>query len=226
MALILLGIGLFIAGAFAITQLDFLSMLFCYGFGVFCIIMGWRKISPPKQQDQTPPPPIYKPSAQNIEQKPLVIDTSPVQKPIKEPEPPKRKVSYHKTFSVAGVTFDCIHNENYDNRQDVLNASRTEDKLVLEEYTYKGSPAFLIINERLGADIGNVPAWAVDKVIEIRKKYDTELVFYSFRWFEVNDADSDNSDDGGDDSDNDYEYYTESQERCSCRVRINGYKKQ
>lgn len=222
--MIILGIALLIAAVVAIFLQDILALWVCVFLGLFCLGQGMRQRPkrPAQAPEQSPVSKIIEPSAPISAAEPAAPVNS-IAEPAAEPKP-ARKVSYHKTFSVAGVTFGCIHNEKYNNRQDVLSASRDEDKLVLEEYTYKGSPAFLIINERLGADIGNVPAWAVDKVIEIRKKYDTEIVFYSFRWFEVNDGNSDDSDDWDDDSD-DYDYYTEPQEICSCRVRINGYKK-
>lgn len=200
----ILGIALLIAAVVAIFLQDILALWVCVFLGLFCLGQGMRQRPkrPAQAPEQSPVSKISEPSA-----------------PIERAEPaahsehitkPSRKVSWHLTFKVAGVTFDCTHGNNYCDRQEVLEESLETDKLTLEEYTYKGSPAFLIINDRLGADIGNVPAWAVERIKEKSDIYDFDCEFITIDFFDRNDAD--------DYGYPDYIYY--------CKVRLNGYKKQ
>lgn len=203
----ILGIALLIAAVVAIFLQDILALWVCVLFGFFCLYTGTKKATPkpkssPKLPQVNPPEPqITEPTAPIVRAEPAAYS-----EPITEPT---RKVSWHLTFKVAGVTFDCAHGDNYYDRQEVLEESLETDKLTLEEYTFKGSPAFLIINDRLDADIGNVPAWAVERIKEKSYIYDFDCEFINIDLFDRNDA--------GDYGDPDYVYY--------CKVRLNGYKK-
>lgn len=93
------------------------------------------------------------------------IDSSESNKSIKKPT--ERKMRYHRIFNVAGVTYKCRLDKYY-KRQYAIDKTKYKDTFHLEEYKYKGEPAFLIVNDRLQLDIGTIPAFLVERV----KKYE------------------------------------------------------
>lgn len=215
MALVLVGIGLFIAAVIAYVLQDLLALWFCVIFGFFCLSWGIKSIKSTKQ-NQAAAAPSFKPEPHKNEQTPIKVNDSPVPEFTNDSKKKDRKASYHRIVKVAGVTYGCIHPNGFCDRQDVIEKSKYTDKLILEEYQYKGAPAFLIINERLGADIGNVPAWAVDKIKKKSELYDLEGEFINIDFFDKNE--NRYSDDIDDDIYPEYVYF--------CRIRILGYKKQ
>lgn len=88
---------------------------------------------------------------------------------------PERTISYHKKFNVAGVTYKCKLDKDC-TRQGVLDSCWTSDKLHLQEFTYKGKPAFLIVRDKNNKDIGCVPQNLVDTIVKYRDR-ECEVVF-------------------------------------------------
>ena len=91
-------------------------------------------------------------------------------------EDDSRKISYHKIFKVAGVTFPCMLNSET-NRQEILEDCSESFTYYLQEYRYKGKLAYLVICKELGADIGTVPKEFVNTIVKYAKyeKRDTAI---------------------------------------------------
>lgn len=85
---------------------------------------------------------------------------------VVKPKPPAM------TFKAAGVTFGCMFDDKFKDRQSVLKNTYDSDLVLLEEYVFKGEPAFALINRRLETDFGNVPHDFVYQVKEMTQKYD------------------------------------------------------
>lgn len=84
-----------------------------------------------------------------------------------------RKITYHKIFNVAGVTFPCNLDASF-NRQEVLEYCHSNSKFSLKEYRYKDNPALMIVFSDQHLDIGSVPACLVDRFIKYLN-YDYDL---------------------------------------------------
>lgn len=97
----------------------------------------------------------------------IVTSLSP-DKPAKtiNPTPPTNEVARFHT-SVVGVTYPTVQG-GYFKRQDVLADMRRKDKLVIVLYEYEGEPAYRVVNDRCGSDIGNLNA---ELAAEISRKY-------------------------------------------------------
>ena len=93
-----------------------------------------------------------------------------------------RTISYHKTFNVAGVTFKCKLNEDV-KRQEILEYCKTKDRIHLEQYEYKGEPAFLIVLDKNNLDIGTVPANIVPTILKYKDR-DTSVEFTEVSYFQ------------------------------------------
>ena len=81
------------------------------------------------------------------------------------PEAPHRSTrrSSNRSVKVVGVTFACNLDDTVD-RQAILADMNDGDPVELQEYTYKGSPAFLVVDSASGLDIGNLPASVAEKL--------------------------------------------------------------
>lgn len=80
---------------------------------------------------------------------------------------PSAKPRKQITTKVVGVTFNCDLNR-YTNRQDILFELHDGDIVDIQEYEYKGAPAYYVVDPESGLDIGNLPA-SIAKMIS---KYD------------------------------------------------------
>ena len=69
--------------------------------------------------------------------------------------------------SVVGVTYPTVQG-GYFKRQEVLADMHRKDKLVIVLYEYEGKPAYRVVNDRNGSDIGNLNA---ELAAEISRKY-------------------------------------------------------
>ena len=76
---------------------------------------------------------------------------------------PSAKPRKQVTTKVAGVTFKCDLDRN-ESRQEILEGVYEGDYVELQEYEYKGSPAFYVIDTQTGLDIGNIPADVAQKI--------------------------------------------------------------
>ncbi len=166
MVFILLGFGLFIAAIIAFILQDILSLWLCVILGLFSMSWGLKALKS-KHQTQNPQTPLFNPKTDFQSEE---------RTDYKHPEP--------IIFKAAGVTFDCMFNETYKKRQNVLIDSYQESDIVLlEEYTFKNAPAFALINRRLEADFGNVPIELVYKVKELSQKYNCFGIFNKIDYF-------------------------------------------
>lgn len=76
---------------------------------------------------------------------------------------PSAKPSKHLTFHLAGVTFPCYKDGDF-LRQDEISDISVDDTIHLEEYQYKGEPAYLVVPDRTDMDIGVVPAHVAEMI--------------------------------------------------------------
>lgn len=76
---------------------------------------------------------------------------------------PSAKPRKQVTTKVAGVTFKCDLDRD-EKRQDVLEGVYEGDYVEIQEYEYKGSPAFYVIDPQTGLDIGNLPSDVAQKI--------------------------------------------------------------
>lgn len=79
-----------------------------------------------------------------------------------------------KTFSfqAAGFRFDCrFPNKRFRDRQAVLARCRVGDTVSLRQYEWEGKPAFALISDKCGADLGVIPAIHVNKVLALTEHY-------------------------------------------------------
>ena len=76
---------------------------------------------------------------------------------------PSAKPSKHLTFHLAGVTFPCYKDGDF-LRQDEISDISVNDTIHLEEYQYKGKPAYLVVPDKTGIDIGVVPAHVAEMI--------------------------------------------------------------
>lgn len=72
-------------------------------------------------------------------------------------------MGYHKIFNLHGVNFNSRKDPS-SSRQDLLKGITKRSKLTLEEFTYDGEPAIMVINKYNNLDIGVVPADDVEKI--------------------------------------------------------------
>lgn len=146
MILFLLGIGCFLIGLFTFSQAAYIETLVSCASGIWLFILGM-----------------------NLRRQNHIANASKKSEPssaqINRPKPPEM------IFNAAGVTFDCMFDDKYKNRQKVLKDSLETDFVLLEGYTYRGEPAFALINRRLEADFGNVPKELANQVNELTQKY-------------------------------------------------------
>mgnify|MGYP000009518362 FL=1 len=83
--------------------------------------------------------------------------------------PPLRTFS----FQAAGFRFDCrFPNKKFSRRQLVLSYSNVNDTVTLRQYEWEGQVAFALISDRLGADLGVVPAIHVNTVLKLSQDCD------------------------------------------------------
>ncbi len=98
----------------------------------------------------------------------------------------QRKISYHRQFKVKGVTFPCSLDSSW-NRQDILQLIIPKfEKLRLQEFEYKGEPAYYIVSSTHDLDIGTVPADVVPRIKKYENRdYELQLIeldsFYNER---------------------------------------------
>lgn len=76
---------------------------------------------------------------------------------------PSAKPSKHLTFHLAGVTFPCYKDGDF-LRQDEISDISVNDTIHLEEYQYKGKPAYLVVPDKTDIDIGVVPAHVAEMI--------------------------------------------------------------
>ena len=76
---------------------------------------------------------------------------------------PSAKPSKHLTFHLAGVTYPCYKDRDI-HRQDEISDISVDDTIHLEEYKYKGNPAYLVVPDNTGMDIGVVPAHVAEMI--------------------------------------------------------------
>lgn len=72
-------------------------------------------------------------------------------------------MGYHKQFHLRGINYESRKDPSM-SRQELIESTRSKDKLMLEEYDYKGDPALMVVNTRFDLDIGVVPAEDVEKI--------------------------------------------------------------
>ena len=204
--MIILGIILLICAVIAVLLQDILALWVCFILGLFCIYSGLKKKQP--QQHNV-----------NVSKK---VEPVPPSSPItpKEETPIQEQRKLGKcvktlSFKVAGVTFDCECGA-FDTRQKALEVSTDSDTLILEPYTYKGQPAFYIINKSLSCDIGVVPATYTEQINELYGKYDLVGKFTELDSF-YDEPNEDDEEDFEPDFDSDAVYYA--------KVQFKAYKK-
>lgn len=93
------------------------------------------------------------------------------EEPLEQPKP--LEPVYQIEFNVAGVTFNCQKNRK-EKRQDVIADMTEASPIELEEYEYRGKPAYLVIDSIADLDIGNVPK---NIAAELYEKYDGYPVY-------------------------------------------------
>lgn len=96
------------------------------------------------------------------------------------------KISYHKMFNVAGVTYNCSLDKDM-KRQEVLDYCKKRDKLHLKYHEYKGSPAFLVVLDKNNLDIGSVPANLVQTILKYKER-NTKIEFVEISSFNPSDS--------------------------------------
>ena len=96
---------------------------------------------------------------------------------IKEPD-----IIYSKVFKVAGVTFKCQKNKK-ENRQDILSSLTEVSPIDLEEYEYKGKPAYLVVDCISDLDIGTVPEDIANEISNCFYGQDMDLEIRSIESF-------------------------------------------
>ena len=79
---------------------------------------------------------------------------------------PSAKPRKRITTKVAGVTFRCGLDRS-ESRQEILNGIYDGDPVEIQEYEYKGSPAYYVIDPQTGLDFGNLPADVAMKISQI-----------------------------------------------------------
>lgn len=190
--MIIFGIVMLICAVIAMFLQDLLAFWLCAFLALYCLNQGMKK-KPPK----------------HIADISKMVEPTPAPSPIKpetaiptQEQKPLGKCVKSLTFKVAGVTFECEYGP-FDTRQKALEISTDSDTLILEPYTYKGQPAFYIINKSLSADIGVVPATYTEQINELYDKYDFVGKFTELDSFLDDSKNNDDSDD--DDYDPDFE---------------------
>ena len=144
------------------------------------------------QPDNTVSRPAY------VQDSEPVSAPDPVPEPVPDPAPipthtptiakTERKVIYKTVFKVAGVTYKCKKDKE-ENRQDVLSGLSDGDFLLLEEYTYRGESAYLVVDYHSDLDIGNVPAPIAEKINNEYYGRTTEAEVYEIDSFYPDDKD-------------------------------------
>lgn len=86
-------------------------------------------------------------------------------KTVENATPTNEVARFHT--SVVGVTYPTVQG-GYFKRQEVLADMRRKDKLVIVLFEYEGKPAYRVVNDRCGSDIGNLNA---ELAAEISRKY-------------------------------------------------------
>ena len=166
--MIILGIILLICAVIAVLLQDILALWVCVILGIYCIDSGIRKR---KQQQQQQVMNQFADISKKVEPTPPSSPITPKEELPTQEQKPLEKCVKTLSFKVAGVTFDCECGA-FDTRQKALEVSTDSDTLILEPYTYKGQPAFYIINKSLSCDIGVVPATYIEQINELYGKYD------------------------------------------------------
>ena len=108
-----------------------------------------------------------------------------ISEPANDIQPPApRKIRYHHKLRVKGVTYACKLDSGT-KRQYVLQKTYKGDKFHLQEFKYKGEPAFLIVSDKLNLDIGTVPATLVDRIKQYEdSEFETDIILENIDWFE------------------------------------------
>lgn len=70
---------------------------------------------------------------------------------------PSRKQRRKIACKIAGVTFECREDAAHQ-RQSVLKKMHEGDLISIKEFRYDNKPAYLIIDQKTGLDVGAVPA--------------------------------------------------------------------
>ena len=89
-------------------------------------------------------------------------------------------MGYHKIFNLHGINYNSIKDPS-SSRQDLLKGVGKRSKLTLEEFSYDGKPALMVINGYNNLDVGVVPADDVEKILpHLDKPYD---LFYIEKYY-------------------------------------------
>ena len=119
--------------------------------GVYCllirVILLYVRVNKKKVQATAPEPPI----------------PDPAQEPEPAADREEIQVIYSTVCNVSGVTYKCKKDRSL-NRQDIISGLQDGDFLLLEEYEYKGEPAYLVIDYSSDMDIGSLPAKITEKI--------------------------------------------------------------
>lgn len=89
------------------------------------------------------------------------------------------------TFEPTGVRFECKFPSGRTKRQYAISRSRVSDPLELRFYEWEGEPAIMVINKRVGNDIGVARADKdLPKLQELLDRYDYRAMIEDFTQFE------------------------------------------
>lgn len=117
---------------------------------------------------------------------PVEQTNSDTSKPVDNKTKSTPKISYHKMFNVAGVTYNCKLDKNM-KRQKLLEYCKKKDKIHLKQYEYNGKPAFLIVLDKNNLDIGSVPANMVPTILKYKDR-NTSIEFVEVSYFKPEDS--------------------------------------
>lgn len=152
MIISVLGLLLIIAGIICnrMTNINGTIILL---IGLYCllirVILLYIRVNKKKDQVTAPTP------------EPPVPD--PVQESESSTDHKEIQIIYSTVCKVAGVTYNCKKDSSV-NRQDIISGLQDGDFLLLEEYEYKGEPAYLVIDYSSDMDIGSLPAKITEKI--------------------------------------------------------------
>lgn len=94
--------------------------------------------------------------------------------PAKAPKKSSGRSPKTFSFRLAGVVFPCKY-KSYTDRQEIIALTEIGEPLELKRYEWEGEPALAVMNPRLGADLGVVPARNVDRVLKLMEQYPLEI---------------------------------------------------
>lgn len=89
------------------------------------------------------------------------------------------------SFKPVGTRYECRINGYCKNRQEALALTGIGALCHLQCYEWEGKPAIMIVSDKLGQDIGVVPAKLVNKVLDLMEQYSTVVEIINKDYFKV-----------------------------------------